>query len=46
MVGSSIATVVLVAAGYSAWIEHIAVDYTIVVVPGYTVVVPPFAAKV
>ena len=46
MVGPSIDVVGLVASRCSAQLEHIVADYTVVAVPGYTVVVPPFAAEV
>ena len=46
MVGPSVAAMGLVFVGHSAWIEHIVANYTIVMVPGYTVVVPPFVADV
>ena len=46
MVGPSVVVVGLVAIGHSVWLEHIVADYTVVVVLGYTVVVPPFAAVV
>ena len=46
MVGSFVVAVGLVADGHSARLEHIVADYTIVMVPGYTVVVPPFVMKV
>ena len=36
----------LVADGHSVWLEDIVANYTIVTVPGYTVVVPSFAAQV
>ena len=46
MVGPSVFAVGLVATGHSAQLEHIVVDYTVVAVPDYTAVVPPFAAEV
>ena len=36
----------LVATGHSVWLENIVADYTIVMVPGYTVVVPPSKGEV
>ena len=46
MVGSFVVAVGLVADGHSVWLENIVANYTIVAMPGYTVVVPPFAAEV
>ena len=45
MVGSFIAALGLVAAEHSAQLEHIVADYTIVMVPGYTTIVPSFVAE-
>ena len=42
----SIIVIVLVADGHSVWFEHIVLDYNVVTVPGYIVVVPPFVAMV
>ena len=46
MVGPSVVVVGLVAARHIVKLEHIVADYTVVAVPGYTVVVPPSAVEV
>ena len=46
MVEPSPTAVGLVVVGHSARLAHIVADYTIIVLPSYTMVVLPFAAEV